>query len=339
MLTAGGMFLLSAVVILIAGTKLSHYADQIAEHSGLGRLWIGVVLLAGATSLPEVFTAVSAVLLDEPNIAVGNLVGAGLSNMLTLALIDMVYRQKRIWQQAALEHALIAALAIILTGLAGLLIVIRQPLPLWHIGLGTLAIAVIYVFGMRVVFRQEDMRRRAQQLERLVAAEAASVNSLVPTGALKRALMGFSLAALCILVAAPVLAEAAKELAEATSISTTFIGTSLVAVTTTLPELVTTFAAVRLGAYDLAVGNLFGSNAFNMAVLLPADLAYQKGPLLAAVEPTHAVTAFVSILLMSVGLMGIIYRAERRFMLIEPDSLLMIVSYGLSMWLLFRIGA
>ena len=339
MLTAGGMFLLSAVVILVAGTKLSHYADQIAEHSGLGRLWIGVVLLAGATSLPEVFTAVSAVLLDEPNIAVGNLVGAGLSNMLTLALIDLAYRQKRIWQQAALEHALIAGLAIILTGLAGLLIMIRQPLPLWHIGLGTAAIAMIYVFGMRVVFRQEDMRRRAQQLEKLVEVEAAAANPLVPTGALRRALMGFALAALGVLVAAPVLAEAAKELAEATGISTTFIGTSLVAVTTTLPELVTTFAAVRLGVYDMAVGNLFGSNAFNMAVLLPADLAYRKGPLLAAVEPIHAVTAFVSILLMSVGLMGIIYRAERRFMLIEPDSLLMIVSYGLSLWLLFRIGA
>ena len=339
MLTAGGMFLLSAVVILVAGTKLSHYADQIAEHSGLGRLWIGVVLLAGATSLPEVFTAVSAVLLDEPNIAVGNLVGAGLSNMLTLALIDLAYRQKRIWQQAALEHALIAGLAIILTGLAGLLIMIRQPLPLWHIGLGTAAIAMIYVFGMRVVFRQEDMRRRAQQLEKLVEVEAAAANPLVPTGALRRALMGFALAALGVLVAAPVLAEAAKELAEATGISTTFIGTSLVAITTTLPELVTTFAAVRLGAYDLAVGNLFGSNAFNMAVLLPADLAYGKGLLLAAVEPTHAVTAFVSILLMSIGMMGIIYRAERRFMLIEPDSLLMIVSYGLSMWLLFRIGA
>ncbi len=339
MLTAGGMFLLSAVVILIAGTKLSHYADQIAEHSGLGRLWIGVVLLAGATSLPEVFTAISAVLLDEPNIAVGNLVGAGLSNMLTLAMIDMAHRQKRIWQQAALEHALTAGLAIILTGLAGLLIMVRQPLPLWHVGLGTLAIALIYVFGMRVVFRQEDMRRRAQQLEKMVKAEESSADRLVATGALKRALTGFALAALGVLVAAPVLAESAKELAEATGISTTFIGTSLVALTTTLPELVTTFAAVRLGAFDLAVGNLFGSNAFNMAVLLPADLVYRKGPLLAAVEPTHAVTAFVSILLMSVGIMGIIYRVEKRFMLIEPDSLLMIVSYGLSMWLLFRIGA
>jgi cation:H+ antiporter len=338
MLAAGGMFLLSAVVILIAGTKLSHYADRIAEHSGLGRLWIGVVLLAGATSLPEVFTAVSAVLLDAPNIAVGNLLGAGLSNMLTLALIDVVYRQKRIWRQAALEQALIAGLAVILTGLAGLLIVVKQPLPLWHVGLGTVAVAVIYVLGMRVVFRQESMRRRAQELERMVEAEETS-NRPAAAGALKRALTGFALAALGILVAAPLLAESAKELAEATGISTTFIGTSLVAITTTLPELVTTFAAVRLGAFDLAVGNLFGSNAFNMAILLPADLAYRKGPLLATVEPTHAVTAFVSILLMSIGVMGIIYRAEKRFMLIEPDSLLMIMSYGLSMWLLFRIGA
>jgi len=337
MLMPIGLFLLSAVVIVLAGTKLSHYGDRIAEHTGLGRLWIGVVLLAGATSLPEVFTAVSAVLLDAPNIAVGDLFGAGLSNMLTLALIDAVHRQKRIWQQAALEQALIASLAVILTGLAGLLIVVKQPLPLWHVGLGTIAIAVIYVLGMRVVFRQEDVRRRAQQLERVVEAVEAS-NRPVAAGVLKRAVTGFALAALGILVAAPLLAESAKEIAEATGISTTFIGTSLVAITTSLPELVTTFAAVRLGAFDLAVGNLFGSNAFNMAILLLADMAYGKGPLLAAVESTHAVTAFVSMLLMSVGVMGIIYRAEKRFVLIEPDSLLMILGYGLGMWLLFRIG-
>ncbi len=83
MLMPIGLFLLSAVVIVLAGTKLSHYGDRIAEHTGLGRLWIGAVLLAGATSLPEVFTAISAVLLDAPNIAVGDLLGAGLSNMLT----------------------------------------------------------------------------------------------------------------------------------------------------------------------------------------------------------------------------------------------------------------
>jgi cation:H+ antiporter len=91
-----------------------------------------------------------------------------------------------------------------------------------------------------------------------------------------------------------------------------------------------------LGAFDLAVGNLFGSNAFNMAAFMFADLAYRDGGLLSSVSSTHALTALWSILMMNIGLMGIIYRAEKRFMLIEPDSLLMIVSYVLGLWLLFR---
>ena len=108
------------------------------------------------------------------------------------------------------------------------------------------------------------------------------------------------------------------------------------AITTSLPELVTAVAAVKLGAFDLAVGNLFGSNAFNMAAFLFADLAYRDGGLLGSVSSAHALTALWSIVMMNIGLMGIIYRAEKRFLLIEPDSLLMIVSYVLGLWLLFR---
>jgi cation:H+ antiporter len=152
----------------------------------------------------------------------------------------------------------------------------------------------------------------------------------------RRAVTGFSLGALALLVAAPFLAWSAGRIAEATGTSTTFVGTSLVAITTSLPELVTAVAAVRLGAFDLAVGNLFGSNAFNMAAFMFADLAYRDGGLLSSVSSTHALTALWSILMMNIGLMGIIYRAEKRFLLIEPDSLLMIVSYVLGLWLLFR---
>ncbi|MBM4121276.1 MAG: sodium:calcium antiporter [Nitrospira sp.] len=332
------MFALSATVIVLAGTKLSQYGDDIAEHTGLGRLWIGVVLLSAATSIPEIFTAVSAVMIDAPNIAVGDLLGAGLTNMFTLGLIDLVYRQKRVWRQAALEQALVASLAMTLTGLAGLLIVLRTSMALWAVSVGTMLIALAFVLGMRVVFRQEDMRRREREREKVVEAE--EVRRMLPTGAhaLRRAAVGFALASLAILLAAPFLAESAKEIAETTGISATFIGTSLVAITTALPELVTSLAAVRLGAFDLAVGNLYGSNAFNMAVLFVADAAYRKGPLLNAVDQSHAVTAWISILLMNVGLMGIIYRAEKRFLLIEPDSLLIIAGYGLAIWVLFRLA-
>ena len=89
-------FLASAAVIVYAGTKLSRYGDQIATLTGLGGLWIGVVLMAAATSLPEIFTTVSAGWLNTPDLAAGNLFGAGMSNMLTLGLIDLLHRQKRV---------------------------------------------------------------------------------------------------------------------------------------------------------------------------------------------------------------------------------------------------
>jgi cation:H+ antiporter len=330
-------FLVSAIAIVYAGTKLSRYGDQIAEYSGLGRLWIGVVLLAGATSLPEMLTVVSAVLIDAPDLAVGDLFGAGLTNMLTLALIDLAHRTKRVWQQTALDQALIASLAVIMTGLAGLLILVKSSLSLVHLGGGTITIAVIYVLGMRVVFRQESMRRRAEQLQRVVESKETETHT-VARSSLRQAGAKFGVATLGILIAAPLLANSAAEIAERTGISSTFIGTSLVAIVTSLPEMVTAFAAVRLGAFDLAVGNLFGSNAFNMGILLIADLAYRKGPLLATVNHIHAVTAFISIVLMSVGMMGIIYRAEKRFFFIEPDSALMIVGYLLGMGLIFSLG-
>jgi len=153
---------------------------------------------------------------------------------------------------------------------------------------------------------------------------------------LRRASIGFTAAALALLVAAPFLAGSASAIAEQSGISTTFIGTSLVGITTSLPELVTATAAVRLGAFDLAVGNLFGSNAFNMAAFFFVDLAYRSGPLFNAVSDAHAMTALWSILLMSIALMGIIYRVEKRYMLIEPDSFLIILGYCIGLWLLFQ---
>ena len=338
MLMSWVLFLVSAAVIVVAGTMLARYADQIAELSGLGRLWIGVVLVAGATSLPEVMTDVSAARLGAPDLAVGDLFGSNMANMLILGLIDMIHRQKRIWQQTAYEQTLIAALAMGLTGLAGAFMLFNGVSGHGGLGLDSALLIAIYLLGMRVVYRQEDVRRRQKELERVVDADEESVGVEQRRAKLKRAFVGFALAALGIVLVAPYLASSAKDLAEQTGISSTFVGTSLLALTTSLPELVTALAAVRLGAFDLAVGNLFGSNAFNMAALFIVDMAYRQGPLLSVVSSTHVLTALWSILLMNVGLMGIIYRAEKRFLLIEPDGFLMIVTYGLGMWLLFQMG-
>ncbi len=331
------VFLLSAAVIVYAGTKLSRYGDQIADLTGLGGVWIGVVLMAAATSLPEILTDVSAAVMNAPDLAAGDLFGSNMANMLILGIIDLMHRQKRVWQQAAFEHALSAGLALFLTGLAALFVL--QGLDVKHggIGLGGMLLLLFYVFGMRVVFRQEIMKRRQREQERVVEGQTAE-ESKQPSKreGLRRASIGFAAATLALLVVAPFLAGSASKIAELSGISTTFIGTSLVGVTTSLPELVTATTAVRLGAFDLAVGNLFGSNAFNMAAFFFVDTAYRGGPLFNAVSDAHAMTALWSILLMSIALMGIIYRVEERYMLIEPDSFVIILGYCLGLWLLFQ---
>jgi cation:H+ antiporter len=329
------IFLLSAAVIVYAGTKLSRYGDQIATLTGLGGLWIGVVLMAGATSLPEIFTDVSAALLDVPDLAAGDLFGSNMANMLILGIIDLMHRQKRVWQQAAFEHTLSAGLAVFLTGLAAFFVLYGSDVKHGGVGLGSMLLLLFYIFGMRLVFRQEVMKQRQREQELVVEGQTTEASKQPSTReGLRRASLGFTMAALALLVAAPFLAGSASEIANQSGISTTFIGTSLVGIATSLPELVTATAAVRLGAFDLAVGNLFGSNAFNMAAFFFVDAAYRSGPLFNAVSDTHAMTALWSILLMSIGVMGIIYRAEKRFMLIEPDSALMIVGYVVGLWLL-----
>lgn len=337
MFTAWAVFLASAAVIVYAGTKLSRYGDQIADLTGLGGLWVGVVLMAGATSLPEVFTTVSASLLDAPDLAAGDLFGACMTNMLTLGLIDLMHRQKRVWQQAAFEHALSAGLAMFLTGLAAFFILLGHDVKYGGIGLGSIVLLLFYILGMRVIFRQESVKRRQREQEKVVEGQAREEErGPGKREGLQRAAVGFGLGAVALLIAAPFLASSANQIAEQSDVSATFIGTSLVAITTSLPELVTAVAAVRLGAFDLAVGNLFGSNAFNMAAFFFVDVAYRSGPLFNAVSDAHALTALWGILMMSAALMGIIYRVEKRYLLIEPDSLAIILGYCLGLWLLFQ---
>ncbi len=332
-----GIFLASAAVIVYAGTKLSRYGDQIANLTGLGGLWIGVVLMAGATSLPEIFTDVSAALMDEPNLAAGDLFGSNMANMLILGIIDLMHRQKRVWQQAAFEHALSAGLAIFLTGLAAFFVLFGLDVKHGVIGLGSTLLLCFYVLGMRMVFTQESTKWRQLEREKLAEGDTEDTSKQQNTRReLRHAFFRFGAAALALLVSAPFLAGSARAISEQSGVSTTFVGTALLGITTSLPELVTAIAAVRLGAFDLAVGNLFGSNAFNMAAFFFVDVAFSGGPLFNVLSDASAMTALWSILLMSTGLMGIIYRVEQRYLLIEPDSLAIILGYCLGLWLLFQ---
>jgi cation:H+ antiporter len=147
------------------------------------------------------------------------------------------------------------------------------------------------------------------------------------SGSLRRDLLTFGLASAAILVSGPTLAISAQGIAEETGIAQTFIGITLLAVATSLPELVASLAAVRIGAHDLAVGNLFGSNAFNMTVVLWVDLAYTDGPVLDAISPQQMVPGIGAILMMALAIGAIVTGTKTRLRRGEPDAVLLILAY------------
>jgi cation:H+ antiporter len=322
------VFLASGAVVVLAGAALARHADTIAEVTHIGRLWVGSVLLAAATSLPELTTDVVAVRLHAADLAVGDLFGSSMANMLILALIDLLPPRGHVLRSAAFDHALGACLAISLTALAAVLVLARPVSTMLGVGPASLLLALIYLAGTRAIYRHTLRGETA-------TTPSPSASPVGARPSVRRAALGFAGATSVILVAAPAFAWSAKGIAALSGLGTTFVGTFLVGCATSLPELVSSLAAVRMGAFDLAVGNLFGSNALNMALFPILDLA-QPGPaIFAALDPHHALSALVAVILMSLGLAGIVYRAERRFAIVEPDSVLMLVASIAGLLLLY----
>jgi cation:H+ antiporter len=308
-----GAFTGLALVIVIAGHYLAAFADVISERSGLGRTLTGIVLLATATSMPELAVDCSAALIGAVDLAVGDLLGSSLMNLLILGMIDLTHFSKgRMLSPMAAAHALSASMSILLTALVLLALLIRPEWTVFGLGPGAVIVFLAYLFGLRLVYFDQ---RAAAQVDEYAGAS--------PSTTLYRAVLGFLAMTAVILLAAPALAYVADRLADETGLGGTFVGTTLVALTTSLPEIVTTLAAARMGAHNLAVGNILGSNSFNMALLLPVD-AFYRGNLLAVASATHAISAATIIIVSTVATMGLLYRAEKRLFFLEPDALLVV---------------
>ena len=329
------LFALAGVVVVAAGTVLARSGDEIATRTGLGGLLVGMLLLSTATSLPEVAVDVSAALEGAPDLAVGDLFGSSMANMAILAVIDLVHRG-RVWPAVGVGHARLAAIAIGLTSFAVLAILIPSGLTIGWVGIDTILIVVAYIAAAAWMSRSRGEGRRIPAPTGEFIAPTGWARRAEATHSLRYEVARFAASALVILAAAPVLALSGKGIADQTGVGQTFVGVLLLAVTTSLPELVASLAAVRIGAYDLAVGNLFGSNAFNMTILFAADLAYRPGPILAAIAPAQVVAGVGAILLMAIALAAVVDGTRTRIRRLEPDAVLVLVTYLLLIGAVWR---
>lgn len=332
MLTPWILFALSAAVIVAAASRLATYGDVIAVRTGLGGLLVGTILMAGATSLPELLTAISAFGLGEPDLAAGALLGSNMVNVLLLAVVDLLTRRVPLLRGSAVTHALTAALATTLMIAAAMFIMMDGGLAIGWIGVDSIVLIAVYFIGVRLIQREVGGGRSRG------GDGAARVEAGEGFPSLRRGTFGFAAATVVLLLVVPVLVRSSTAIAEQTGIGMTFVGVALLSVVTSLPELLTALAAVRIGAFDLAVGNLFGSSVFNMLILGVADAFYLDGPLLSAINPDLALVALMGLLLTNIALIANLARVERKIWFIEIDALAIIAIYLGTMYLLYLRG-
>lgn len=322
-------FVVCAALIAAAGFVLSRSADALATAYGWGRGWVGLALLATVTSLPELVSGVSAVAwVDAPNLAVGDVLGSCVFNLVFLVIVDALQRRQPMYREASSVHLLAAAFGVVMLGFVAMSLVLAPHAPrLFHVGLYSPFMIVLYLFSVASVGRHE--RNLGQ------TAVARKVDGVDPRAQWRR----FGIAALVVLLAGGWLPEIADGLARATGLSRSFVGTLWLAFATSLPEIAVTLGALRLGALDLAIANLLGSNLFNVAVLAIDDAAYLRGPLLADAAPAHVGTAIAAMIMTGLVMIGLVMRPRGRVLRVTSwISIGLVAAYGINAALIYLAG-
>ena len=323
--------LLCLAIIGYAGYFLSRFGDIIAEKSGISASWIGLILLSTATSLPELVTGISSVAFaDAPDIAVGDVLGSTVFNLAILVMLDALYKRETLYSKAAQGHILSVSLGSLLIAFAGFSLLLDHsglsPI-LGHVGFYSPFIAMIYLVAIRAVYSYEH---------RTLAEYTEESAERYPDVTLKSAIKGYLWAALAVILAGSWLPFVAKDISDLMGWGESFVGTLLVAAVTSAPEAAVTLSALRIGALDMAIANLLGSNLFDIIILSIDDLFYTDGPLLANVDISHALTAFTAVMMGSLVAVGLTFRPQGRvFLGLTWVSLGLFMLYVINSWILF----
>jgi cation:H+ antiporter len=331
------MMVLSGGAVVIAGILLGYSADQISNRTGLGEMWTGWILLAAATSLPEFVTDVSAVKLHAANLAAGDLFGSSLTNMAILAVLVLVpftrdavvpVTERGGSDETGAPVLFSAWLAIVLTALGTLFTLLHSGAGFFGLRLPSLTLLVVWIAGTRVLFSRQHAAPVTPGLAAITTPqEASGLKQLVlPT-------LIFAVGSAIIFLAAPAFANCAQQFAADSGLGESFVGTWMLGFSTALPEFVTSMTACRLGAFDLAVANLYGSCAFNMVVFFPMDLASSRS-VFSLLDPVLTLSGLLAIALMLVGLAAVAYR---RHHVLTPNLSggALLACYGFAVWILY----
>jgi cation:H+ antiporter len=227
-------------IVLLSGSRLARYGDIIAQKTGLGKIWIGLVLIAIITSIPELVTSVSAVTLARlPDLATGNVLGSCAFNLTLFALADVIYRGRPVLRQVNQRHTLSVYWGMLLAAVVVVGILANEKFPGLSLGWVSIPSIAILILYLASIWRISRLERQHQQETTSLAPEHPGLSA-------RTVYLRFGLASVAIVGAAIWLSFIGDEISVTYGLNTSFVGSLFVAITTSLPELAVTVAAVRL---------------------------------------------------------------------------------------------
>jgi len=248
-----------------------------------------------------------------------------------IAGFDLYFRKKRLFSSTSNDHVYTAGLGLLLTLMTVVALYLRIDFTVIGIGIDAFIIAIVYGIGMFVISKLP----KAPEVTQVVGGDAAAESAATSSMTVKYAVIGFIIAALVIMGAGTILSIMGDQIAVVTGLGSSFVGSFLIAATTSLPEAVAVFVALQLRNVNLALGSILGSNIFNMLILAGSDIAYRDGSILADVSSSHMITAIAVAILSIVVIFSVVKKsATSTFSYVLP-SIIIILGYIVSSYLIF----
>ena len=327
------IFAAAAAVIGYSGMKVSSLADELADRTGLGEVVAGALFVGASTSLPGAITSVSTAWQGFPELAIGNALGGLTAQTLFIAVADAAYRRANLEHAAATPVGVAQGVLLVSLLCIALIASIVPGIAAFGVHPASFVLPVSYVFGLFLLrsVQQNDLWLVKQTDEtREEMSDPGQSDDGRGSGTLWTL---FALYAGMTAAAGYFVGETSISLVTLTGVSKTLFGTTFTAIANSLPELVTALAAVRIGAVNLAVGEIIGGNAFEVLFLSLADFVTDK-PIYQAFTPKDQGTALFAMLMVSVVILGILKREKSGIFNIGFESVLVYVLYAMSVGLL-----
>jgi cation:H+ antiporter len=333
------LFAVEAALVWLGGVKLSAHAKAIANRTGAGQAFVGIVLLGGIVSLPEMATSVAAARLGNAGFAVSTLLGGIAATMVIMAVTDIVTGREALSTDIAHPIVLLDGVLVIVFLTLTACAMIVGDVSVAGVGLWTSALFGLYLFAMFFLKRHGSDepwvprdKRPAEAKRRTGEQDRQEDRSLLNLSLRMAGSAGI------ILGAGVGLALTGDALAQQTGLGAGFIGMLLGGMATSLPEVTTTVAAVRMAQYEMAFADAFGTNLFSVMLLFAVDLAYAGGPVLNEVDRFSIVGTLLGILLTGLYLAGFVERRHKAVLRMGIDSLIVLATYIGGMVLLYSLG-